>query len=94
MGTRIGAFKSKSAQLVIWQNSQGISFEFGKHYKDKHTGEWKKTDKLYADELAQIADMFKRAAIWTENRANMEKSMQDATRASEIVKTVVSKIKE
>jgi len=95
MGTRIGAFKTKNTQLVIWQNDRGISFTFAKHYKDKQTGEWKKTETIYAEELHELADMFTRANQWAENKKLFEKRPQDnISRVDDVIMDLINKLKE
>lgn len=94
MGTRIGAWKTKNCQLTVWQNPEGISFQFGKHYKDKKTGEWKESKKLYADELPHVIEMFRSAVQWSQNREKMESSTQVATPVASIVKSIVNKLQE
>jgi hypothetical protein len=95
MGTRIGAFKTKNCQLVIWKNDKGISFTFGKHYKDKQTGEWKKTETIYSDELLQLADMFRRAGLWASKQENLEEPLPENTsQLRDVVSGIVSKLSE
>ena len=94
MGTRIGAFKTKNCQLTVWQNPEGISFQFGKHYKDKKTGEWRESKRLYADELPHIIDMLQRAVQWSQNRTNLESSGAVTEPISSVVKNVMDKLRE
>ena len=51
--TRLGLIK-----LVVWENTKdGIttkSYNPEKNYKDKETGEWKKTDKYYKGDLQNL----------------------------------------
>lgn len=95
MGTRIGAFKAKNAQLVIWESPTGISFTFGKHYKDKRTGEWKKTETLYPDELRLIADMFKRAADWVVSTDQIKQPEPGPmARIGDITSNIINKLAE
>jgi len=95
MGTRIGAFKTKNCQLVIWKNDKGISFTFGKHYKNKQTGEWKKTETIYSDELVFLADMFQRAADWASKQERHEQQLPENTaQVRNVVTGIVNKLSE
>ena len=94
MATRIGAFKAKTSQLVIWQNQHGISFAFGKHYKDKQTGEWKESKSIYADELKDIGEMFLRAAQWAAKKNCTEPLPQGVARINNVIEGITAQLKD
>ncbi len=94
MSTRIGAFKSNGAQLIIWQQSKGITFEFAKHYRDKKTREWRQSKIIFADELQGIADMFSRAAEWSKKHDCGEQLPKGVVHIDGALGTILDKIKE
>ena len=56
-------FMSNRVQAAIWLNSvetadgpiQSHAIRITKSFKDKQTGEWKRTDHLFADDLPNVA---------------------------------------
>ena len=94
MGQRIGAFKAKNAQLIIWENQGKLSFEFAKHYKDKQTQQWKQTKTLYLDELREIGEMFLRAATWGAKKAAVVELPKGIETTKTTIDNVLEKVKE
>jgi hypothetical protein len=94
MGTRLGTFKTKNAQIIVWENSGKLSFEFGKYYKDKQTQQWKSTKVLYADELREIGELFLNAAKWAANKQNAEALPKGVEETKTIANQIVTNIKE
>lgn len=94
MGQRLGAFKAKNAQLVIWDNEGRISFEFAKHYKDKQTGQWREGKIIYAEELRQIGEMFLRAAAWSKNKVAETQLPKNTEKAGNLAQTIINKLQE
>lgn len=94
MGQRLGAFKAKNAQLIIWENNGRLSFEFGKHYKDKQTDQWKETKTLYIEELREVGEMFLRAATWAANKQGAVQLPKNTETAKAVVENVLDKMKE
>jgi hypothetical protein len=94
MATRIGAFKAKTSQLVIWQTPDQITFTFQKCYRDKRSGQWKETKTIFSDELQNIADMFTRAAEWARKRDCGQTLPKGFIHIDNVADTILTKIKE
>lgn len=89
MGQRLGAFKTKQSQLVIWENNGKLSFEFAKHFKDKQTQQWKQTKVLYAEELRDIGEMFLRAATWVANKNKLAPLPQGMSTLKDVATQII-----
>ena len=94
MATRIGAFKSGTVQLVIWQTPDQITFTFQKAFKDKRTGQWKDTKTIFSDELQGIAEMFTRAAEWARKRDCGVKLPKGFINLNTVAESILTKVKE
>lgn len=94
MATRIGTFKAKGSQLVVWQRGEQLSFEFGKFYKDKRSGEWKKSNVLFLEELREIGEMFIRAAKWGVDKHAAPPMPKNVDTIGDVTQGVLNKIKE
>lgn len=94
MGTRLGTFKAKGAQIVVWENDGRFSFEFGKFFRDKQTGQWKSTKVLYGDELREIGEMFLKAAKWSANKQAATQLPKNVEPTKAITSEVMTKVKE
>jgi hypothetical protein len=94
MATRIGAFKSGSSQLVVWNDANRITFSFQKHYKNKKTGEWKESKTIFADELQGLAEMFQRASEWAKKLDCGKPLPKGFVALNTVVEAITNKIKE
>lgn len=94
MAIRLGSFKAKGCQLVIWQRGEQLSFEFGKFYKDKRSGEWKKSNVLFLEELREIGDMFIRAAKWGATKNSTQPLPKNVEPVESVMNNLVTQIKE
>lgn len=94
MGTRIGTFKTKNSQIIVWENGGKLSFEFGKYYKDKATDQWKATKVLYGDELREIGEMFLKAAKWAAAKDVAQQLPKGVETAKTVASELVDKVKE
>lgn len=94
MARRIGAFKAGGAQLIIWERDSDITFQFGKHYQDKQTQEWKESKIIYARELQGIGEMFLRAADWARKKVKTEPLPQNVERVKTTLETITKKMEE
>lgn len=94
MATRIGAFKTNTAQVVIWQQPERISFTFQKVYRDKRTGQYKTTQTIFADELEAIGKMFLRAATWAQQHDCGQRLPKGVVQIDDVLSNVTKQIKE
>ena len=94
MAIRLGSFKAKGCQLVIWQRGEQLSFEFGKFYKDKRSGEWKKSNVLFLEELREIGEMFIRAAKWGATKNPTQPLPKNVEPVESVMNNLVTQIKE
>lgn len=89
MGQRIGTIKSNNVQLVVWRNGDYFSFQIQKVYFDKRSGEWKKAESVFGDELADVVTVCAKAMHWMKKKNITVKSLDKHT---ERVSTTVESI--
>jgi len=93
MGQRIGTIKSNNVQLVVWRNGDYFSFQIQKVYFDKRSGEWKKAESVFGDELADVVTVCAKAMEWMKKKGISIKSLDKQTqRASTTVEGILRSI--
>jgi hypothetical protein len=93
MGQRIGTIKSNNVQLVVWRNGDYFSFQIQKAYRDSRSGEWKKAESVFGDELADVVTVCAKAMEWMKKKNIEIKSLDKQTqRASSTVESILRSI--
>ena len=93
MGQRIGTIKSNNVQLVVWRNGDYFSFQIQKAYLDKREGQWKKSETIFGDELADVVTVCAKAMEWMKKKNIEIKSLDKHTqRTSTTVDSILRSI--